>query len=121
MLKFLRSCAKGQWGQSNLFINNLLNPTDAVGANVLYWQSLRAAQALHAAGRKNDARWTLDFLCHKIPVRMSIVQGTIPTVADSYPLRNPTDRERAHGIAPREKHWTSYSQDERSIRGVEGV
>lgn len=121
MLTFLQSCVREQWNKSGPFIDDVLNPTNIVGANLLYWESLRAAQALHAAARRNDARWILDILFQRTRTRMSTGKSSFPTAASLYLPRNSTDRERASAIYLRAREWTSLSPSERSTRRVGGV
>lgn len=121
-LNFLRSCAEQQWDKSIPFVDDLLNPTDIQRTNLLYWESLRAAQALHSAMRLSDARWILDLLFQKIPKR--VLRGNLNAIpaADGIRLRRTTTaNERASGIQVGGKAWMEMPPSARTLRGLGDV
>lgn len=66
---FLAFLCGSKKGYSEPLVDEVINPKHAAVSDMLYFNSLRAAQRLRKDRRQQDARWIVDFVCPRIPTR----------------------------------------------------
>lgn len=110
MLDFLRSCTDGGTHESSKFVAGFLNDSKAdKGAEMMYWQGVRAAQQLQQRGNERDARWILNFLATRMPVRFERGRNSYPDRGKMISQRRLTKWEQSSlpngGVRSRSKVW----------------